>query len=254
MSNPYPPFGSQNVRDDDGQVIDSFLIETDSPPNILEALKELMTPIREALKTPTPTGRLLTGTMTLAPGANYFNAPTMILPADANRTSLSLSVSSNASTTGALTQLLSTGTAVAGPTVLKSVVISSSDGATSGNGKVEVRDGAGGPVRLTLVTGPGLSGVWQSDSSGIPFTTGVHLTISGTGPGNFVMVETESAETSAYLSIADDNGKCLTSGAFTMRPGANTPLTLGGYTGPLFVMLPPTATASMEISWVAVTA
>ena len=34
MSAPYPPFGSENVTDDDGQVLDSFFVETDNPPDL----------------------------------------------------------------------------------------------------------------------------------------------------------------------------------------------------------------------------
>jgi hypothetical protein len=255
VSQPYEIFGSQDLNDDDGQVIDSFFIETDSPPNILNALKELTTAVREGLKTPIVTGRLLTGNMTLVTGVNYFNSPTQILPADPNRTSLSLSVSSTAQTTGKLTQLLSTGTAYTGPTTLRSVIGTSSDGATSGIGKVEVRDSINGtgPVLLTLAWSAGTSSVWQSDGAGIPITTGVHLTISGFGPGNFAMVETESGDSGTYVSLADENGKCLTSGAMNLRQGANTPLTLGGYTGPVYIQLPPNASASMEVTWVAVT-
>lgn len=255
MSHPHEIFGTQNLEDDDGPVIDSLVKEVNAPPDLREAIAELTSGLREALIKPQITGRLLSGNMVFGTGANRFTAPTLILPADPRRKSLTLSASSNTSNAGALTQLISTGLAVSGPTTLRSVTITSSDGATSGNGKVEVRDSTTGTgaVLLTLTCGPGDSETWQSDGTGIPITNGVHLTISGTGPGNFAMVETESAENAQYLSIADENGKVLTSAAMNLRPGANTPLTLGAYTGALFAQLPPTASASMELNWIAVT-
>lgn len=56
MSSPFPMFGSQDLTDDDGAVIDSFLIETDAPP------KPEPEPI-PILGKPTPTYplRLVTG-------------------------------------------------------------------------------------------------------------------------------------------------------------------------------------------------
>jgi hypothetical protein len=160
VSNPMMPFESANKTDDDGQVIDSFFIETDTPPNILNALKELNSGLREALKAPRITSRMLAGNMSFGIGLNYFAAPTMILPSDANRTSITLSVFSNAGTPGALVE---------------------------------------------------------------------------------------------YLSLADDGGKCLTSAAMNLRHGRNDPVSLSGYTGPIFVQLSPAATAAMEITWLAVT-
>jgi hypothetical protein len=79
------PFETQNVRDDDGSIIDSFLIETDSPPD----LKELNEPIIvKALREPAPITRLFTTSQLLEPTWEPFP----ILPADANRTSLILFV------------------------------------------------------------------------------------------------------------------------------------------------------------------
>jgi hypothetical protein len=256
VSHPSLPFETQDKNDDDGAVIDSFLVETDSPPDIREAIKELTTGLQEALKTPVPPGRLLTGTMTFLGGANAFLTPTMILPADPRRKSLTISLTSLAPTSGKLTQLISTGTAVTGPTTLRSVIGTSSDGATSGAGKVEVRDSTNGtgPVLLTLSWTAGGTANWSSDGSGIPITNGVHLTISGTGPGNFAMVETESGDAPTYLSIADENGKCLSSGAMNLRPGGATPLSLGDYTGALWAQIPAGASASgIEVTWAAVT-
>lgn len=160
MSSPFMPFESANNADDDGQVIDSFLIETDTPPNILDALNELNTGLRERLQEPKITSRMLAGNMSFGIGANYFTAPTMILPADANRSSLTLSVFSSAASPSALVE---------------------------------------------------------------------------------------------YLSMADENGKCLTSAAMNLRHGRNDPVSLAGYTGAVYVQLAPSATAAMEITWVAVT-
>jgi len=70
-----------DFKDDDGKVIDSFFIETDAPaePQI-EAIKQR--PLAASIK---PT-RLLNDTVTLKVG----DAPVMLLPADANRKSLTM--------------------------------------------------------------------------------------------------------------------------------------------------------------------
>lgn len=85
MSNPYPIFGSQDFKDDDGQVIDSLLIETDAPPDKREAIEPVQLPV---LPEPKKTTRLLTSDTTLDPTWD----PYMILPADPKRQSITVRV------------------------------------------------------------------------------------------------------------------------------------------------------------------
>lgn len=84
MSQPLP-FETQNVRDDDGQVIDSFLIETDSPPPIEDAKEPIVV---RALPQPKIVTRMFSGEQSLNSGMT----PVQILPADANRLSLNVYV------------------------------------------------------------------------------------------------------------------------------------------------------------------
>jgi hypothetical protein len=80
------PFESQNLNDDDGAVIDSFFLETDSPPS----LKELNEPIIvKTLREPAPITRLLTMSQSFDPS---WPTPVQLLPADACRKSLQVSV------------------------------------------------------------------------------------------------------------------------------------------------------------------
>lgn len=87
MSAPLPIFGSQNLNDDDGAVIDSFLIETDVPP----------TPVGEpipptaAIEIPTFT-RTLTGTDVVTTATTTYQ----LLPADNSRLFIALDVYSQA--------------------------------------------------------------------------------------------------------------------------------------------------------------
>lgn len=76
MSSPVPIFGTQNVNDDDGPVIDSFLIETDAPPKpILEPI-----PVPPEI-THTRETRLISGTVTLSVTSNS----QLLLNGDKNR-------------------------------------------------------------------------------------------------------------------------------------------------------------------------
>lgn len=87
MSHPTEPFETQNVKDDDGKVIDDFLIETDSPPD----LKELNEPILvKALREPAHITRMFSGDQILDPSWTR----TLLLPADANRSSVVVYVNS----------------------------------------------------------------------------------------------------------------------------------------------------------------
>lgn len=79
MSHPVEIFGTQDLKDDDAAVIDSYFIETDAPPD--------MTPARQPIdntpnKTPIAiTTRLLSREQTLQPGFD----PVLLFPADNNR-------------------------------------------------------------------------------------------------------------------------------------------------------------------------
>lgn len=95
MSSPMEPFESQDKHDDDGQVIDSFLIETDAPPDLRQA--EMVVPIAPLI-TVRPITRILSGYRNLHNGFTV----EMILPADADRLSLTLAAfSTNATPTAA---------------------------------------------------------------------------------------------------------------------------------------------------------
>lgn len=85
MSQPTEIFETQNVRDDDGQVIDSFLIETDAPPPIEEAREPIVV---RALPQPKVPSRLMTGEITL----NNTWDVVEIFPADINRRSVNIYV------------------------------------------------------------------------------------------------------------------------------------------------------------------
>lgn len=99
MSDLTAMFETQNVKDDDGQVIDSFLIETDSPP----PLKDATQPI-DSIKTETipDVGRLFTVTQLVMPGW----APWSALVEDFNRKHLYISCFPTALTPALLDQIL----------------------------------------------------------------------------------------------------------------------------------------------------
>lgn len=88
MSSPLPIFGSQNLTDDDAQVIDSFFIETDTPPPLKDAIETIPTP---ALFVPPVPTRLLTGYQVLT---TAFTDPFMLLATDLNRQQFKLIVTS----------------------------------------------------------------------------------------------------------------------------------------------------------------
>lgn len=86
MSDLTPIFGTQNVNDDDAAVVDSYFIETDAPPDLKNAIE----PIPQPVLPPLPeTTRLLTETRIL--DSSYVN-PYQVIPADANRESLFITV------------------------------------------------------------------------------------------------------------------------------------------------------------------
>ena len=85
MSSPMLPFESQDKNDDDGQVIDSFLIETSAPPNLADALEPIVIPT--PVEVPRTT-RLFSKDILFDPSWNA----TLILPADHTRKSLNVYV------------------------------------------------------------------------------------------------------------------------------------------------------------------
>jgi hypothetical protein len=101
MSSPYPsvdptfgPLHLGNTADDDGQVIDSLLVEVDAPP----APQDLIGPISpEPLIKPRPVTRLNTGNYTI----DTTWGPVQVVPADPNRLQLRIRGMSNAATPGA---------------------------------------------------------------------------------------------------------------------------------------------------------
>jgi hypothetical protein len=95
VSSPYQIFGSQDLKDDDGNVIDSFFIETDAPPNLADAPQ----PITVVAPTePVVATRLLTGTIQLTATMD----PVQILPADTNRKSVSVQIYTTAASSTAV--------------------------------------------------------------------------------------------------------------------------------------------------------
>lgn len=86
MSDLAPIFSTQNVHDDDGPVIDSYLIETDSPPDLNLAQEPIEIPALPPMPLVT---RLISREIIVDP---TWPTPTLILPADANRKSVYLRV------------------------------------------------------------------------------------------------------------------------------------------------------------------
>lgn len=79
MSSPLPIFGSQDLKDDDGQVVDSFLIETDAPPDLKQVVEPIpvLTPVAQKFPTTLVTGfQIVTAGMT---------DPFPLFPPDLNR-------------------------------------------------------------------------------------------------------------------------------------------------------------------------
>ena len=91
MSYPGPitpkPFETQNLHDDDGDIIASYDIEIEAPPNLAEATQPI-TPTPTT--TPTKFTRILTRSLTLQPTWGS----TMLYPSDPNRKNLTIKVTS----------------------------------------------------------------------------------------------------------------------------------------------------------------
>lgn len=149
MSQPTHMFETQNVHDDDGQIIDSFFIETDAPP----VLKDATQPI-----TPTPTEnpkkirRLLTGSVLMSSGV--FGSPHQVLPADPNRKSVTLAVLSTAAAPNAYNEY---------------VIVSDENGKVSAGSGFNLR-GPDNPLIIPDYTGA----IWAIPASSI--TASIELT------------------------------------------------------------------------------
>lgn len=109
MSSPFPsenptfgPLHVGNVTDDDGQVIDSFLVETDAPPTPDEMMAAGIQGLKEPLHEPEPATRLITATWTLQPSWSPFK----ILVADPGRVQLRLRAMSLATTPAVATDFV----------------------------------------------------------------------------------------------------------------------------------------------------
>lgn len=85
MSSPVPIFGTQDLHDDDGQVIDSFAIEVDNAPDLKPAVTPVPAP---EVENPAPATKLLTTSYTLDSTA----APIRVFPDDPNRKGLTIKV------------------------------------------------------------------------------------------------------------------------------------------------------------------
>jgi hypothetical protein len=93
MSSPVPMFGTQNLHDDDGSVIDSFLIETDTPPDVKDAI-EPIEQLPAKVDVPTYT-RIMSGIVLFLGGET---SPVNLVPFDDNRIRFHLDVTSAATT------------------------------------------------------------------------------------------------------------------------------------------------------------
>ncbi len=74
-----PVFGTENLHDDDGAVIDSFFIETDAPPTLKDATETIDATAAKEIK---PQTKLISKIQLIDPA---WSGPTQILPGDANR-------------------------------------------------------------------------------------------------------------------------------------------------------------------------
>jgi hypothetical protein len=92
MSSPVEIFGTQNLHDDDGAVIDSMFVETSNPPDIRAAEEPLNLP---AEVEPTKYTRMIDGFIVFTSTSNQ---PIQALPADKNRKNLTIRVYSQFAT------------------------------------------------------------------------------------------------------------------------------------------------------------
>lgn len=78
---------------------------------------------------------------------------------------------------GALRQVSATGDVITGVRRLYGVVLTPAAALST----LEVRDGSGGPVLLTLQAAAGGSSVVSGLGEGVQFATAIHATLSGAG-------------------------------------------------------------------------
>lgn len=93
MSNPVPMFGTQNLKDDDAQVIDDYLIETDSPPD-MKAAEQPIPPTPDTGMTRLT--KILTTELVWRTG---WSEPQLLLASDENRLQFHMRVISPSSST-----------------------------------------------------------------------------------------------------------------------------------------------------------
>jgi hypothetical protein len=86
MSMPHEVFGSQDLKDDDGEVIDSLFKEVNAPPELKDATQPILV---KALESPKVITRLISRDETIN---HTWEQPYMVLPSDANRKSLNILV------------------------------------------------------------------------------------------------------------------------------------------------------------------
>lgn len=88
MSSPVEMFGTQDLKDDDGPVIDSFFKETDAPPDVTKAIEPI--PVLQAPAKPEYPTRLKAGFMILTAS----QSPMQLVPPDPYRLFLTIRVTS----------------------------------------------------------------------------------------------------------------------------------------------------------------
>jgi hypothetical protein len=82
-------FSTQNLKDDDAQVLDSFFVETDAPPDLAQLNDPIVV---KALQDPKPFTRIISGERTIDPALGW--DVQLLLNADTNRQYLFMRVES----------------------------------------------------------------------------------------------------------------------------------------------------------------
>jgi hypothetical protein len=133
-----------NPHDDDGQVIDSLVQEVDTPADVTRVTQPIS--VRQ-LDKPAPRGRIITGNIVLT---TTFT-PIQVLPADANRKSVTLQALSTAASPTALVEYIS---------------IADTSGKVNTTSALNLRHGKD-PMTLNDYTGPVWAVVGPSSTAGI---------------------------------------------------------------------------------------
>lgn len=82
-----PVFSTENLKDDDGAVIDSFFIETDAPPVLKDATQTIDKSVTPPIK---PLSKVLTKHQLIDP--QWGQSPVQLLPGDARRQGVGIRV------------------------------------------------------------------------------------------------------------------------------------------------------------------